>query len=194
AKAFESLGHFMSGSFLETVHVHVADSGTDIERHIDAVTRNFVTHDVEFEWLLRAFSDDRNADVRPFRSLEQIGNFARAHVVSWFAVDRDDHVARTNAGFVSWRSHEGRHHDHLVIPRPDLHADPVVLSALIFAQKRVLLRVKEIRVRIEHSQHAGNRSIVYNLVRFHRLGIILLDETVNLRELSQVIADFAIAG
>ena len=42
-------------------------------------------------------------------------------------------------------------------------------------------------------QHTRNRAVVDYLVGFHRFGIILLDEAIDLRKLPQVIADFAIA-
>ncbi len=89
---------------------------------------------------------------------------------------------------------EGRDHDDFVVTGTDLHAHTVILPTLLLAQGRIRLRIEEIRVRIQHAQHARNRPVVNRLIGVDGLGIVLLDDFVNLRKAAQAVADVAVAG
>ena len=56
------------------------------------------------------------------------------------------------------------------------------MAALLFAQRRQFFGIEEIRVRIERPQHARNRALVDGFVGRDLVGIILVDEVVNLSE------------
>src|SRR2546427_6482620 len=58
-----------------------------------------------------------------------------------------------------WRSHVWRHHYGVIVPRRDDHAHAVVFSALVLAQQRKLLGIKEIGMRIEHAQRSEERRV-----------------------------------
>src|SRR5262249_9049882 len=88
--------------------------------------------------------------------------------------------------------HKGSDNDYFVVSRSHLHADTVVLSTLVFAQQGIGLGVKEVRVRVENPQHSRNRAIVDSFVGLYRLGIVLFNGLVDLRELTQIIADIAV--
>src|SRR5438094_227678 len=98
-----------------------------------------------------------------------------------------------NPSAIRRRAHKWRDHDDFVVPRTDRHSHAVVLSALIFPQQRIRFWIEEIRVWIEHVQHAGNRAVVNRFVRIYWLGIILLYDVINLRELLQALADIGVA-
>ncbi len=136
----------------------------------------------------------RDVDRRALGPLQQVGHIAGAHVVGGLAVDGDDQSPGMNAGAISGRARERSNDDHFVVARPDGHADAVVLAALVFAQQRVGLGIEEIGVRIEHVQHARDRAVVDGLVGIHRLGVVLLDEGVDVGELLEAVADVGVAG
>src|SRR6202142_4670285 len=159
---------------------------------VHAVARNFVTYDSEFQRLVRAFTQNRNVNGGAFGAFQQVGDVARGHVVSRLAVNRADDVAGMNAGAIRWSTSERRNDDDAIIPRPYRHTHAVIFSALIFAQQRVRLGIEEIRVRIQHMQHAGDGAVVNRLVRIHRLGIILLDYVIDLGELLQALGDIGV--
>src|SRR5205814_6288963 len=87
-----------------------------------------------------------------------------------------------------------RDDNYFIIARPDGHADAVVLAALVFAEERVRLGIKEVGVRIEDVQHAGDGAVVDRLIGIHRLGIVLLDYAVNVSELAQAVAHIGVAA
>jgi hypothetical protein len=64
----------------------------------------------------------------------------------------------------------------VVFAGSDYHADAVILAALVFAQESELARVKEIGVRVEHTEHAGDGALVDGLVGVDRLGVVGLDD------------------
>ena len=100
----------------------------------------------------------------------------------------------TNSGAIGGCSHKGRNDNDFIVARADRHAYAVVFAALIFAQQRVGLGIKEIGVRIEHVQHARNGAVVNGLVGVHRLGIVLLDQAVHVGELPQAVTDVGVAA
>ena len=99
-----------------------------------------------------------------------------------------------NAGLVSGRSGEGIDDDDFVVARADGHAHAVVFAALVFAHERVGLGIKEIGVRVERMQHAGDGAVVDCLIRIHRLGVVILDEGIDVGELLQTVFNLGVAG
>ena len=188
----QRLCDFVLGRFLEARYVDVSNTRANHEVHINAVARNLVTHHVKVDRLVRAFAQNSDLDGRALGPFEQVGDVARAHVVGRLAVNRDDDVARPNAGPVRGRSRKRSDHDDFVIARSNLHAHAVVLAALLFAQGGVRLRVKEIRVRIEYPQHPGNRAVINGLVGIDRLGVVLLHHLVNLGEAFNAVANVGV--
>ena len=194
AKLIQSSRNFFFRGLVESVHVHVADSRPDQEMYVHAVTRNLVAHQGEFHRLLHAFARDADVHRRPFRPLEHVGDFGRAHVFRRLSINRDDHVAGMNAGLIRWRAGEGENHNDLVVARPHRHAHAVVLAALVFAHQRVRFGIEEIRMRIERVQHARDGSVVDRLVGVDRLGVVFLDDGVDIRELLQAVFDIGVAA
>src|SRR5215469_1010988 len=190
----QSLRDFVLGSLGESVDVHVSDAGTDLKCQIYAVARNFVAHYGKLDRLVGAFTNDRNVDRGALLAFQQISDFAGGHVVSGLAINGGDYVTGANSSFVRGSADEGRDHDDFVVAWADRHPHSVVLAALIFAEQRVLLRIEEVRMRIKNAQHPGNSAVVNRLVGIHGLGVVLLYDVVNLGELLDVVADFAITG
>ena len=193
AKLIQSSGNFLFRGLVESVHVHVADSRPDQEMHVHAVTRNLVAHQGKLHRLLYAFARDADVHRRAFRPLEHVGDFGGAHVFRRLAVNRDDHVAGMNACFIGGCAVKGENHDDLVVARPHRHAHAVVLAALVLAHQRVGLGIEEIRMRVERVQHSRDGPIVDSLVRVDRLGVVFLDDRVDVRELLQAIFDVGVA-
>ncbi len=192
AHLIERIRDFMFRRLVESGDVHIADSRLDQEVQVDAVTRNLVAHHRELERLVRAFTQNRDVDSSALGTLEQVGYIASAHVVGRLAIDRGNNVARPNSRAIRRRSHKRRNHNHFVVARPDRHAHAVIFSALIFAQQGIGLGIEEIRVRIQHVQHARNGPVVDRLIGVHRFGIILLHHVIHSGELPQAVADIRI--
>ena len=118
------------------------------------------------------------------------------------AVNRHNDVAGAYARLEGRRPLKGREHHHvddavLVRLRLDGHANAVVVSVLIFAHLGEGLGVVEIGVRVQHMQHAGDGAVVdglVNLVLVQRLGVVLLDDGVDVGELAQRIAECGLVG
>src|SRR5258708_28025206 len=113
---------------------------------VDAVTGDFVANDIELERLVRAFTQDGDADIGVSRALQQVSYFTRIHVVSGFAVNCNDDVARADSSAIGRRACKWRDYDDLIVAWTHLHAYAVIFSALFFTQLGVLLVIKEIRV------------------------------------------------
>ncbi|HWX56657.1 MAG TPA: hypothetical protein VN176_18895 [Verrucomicrobiae bacterium] len=47
-------------------------------------------------------------------------------------------------------------------------------------------------MRIEHVEHSRDGSVVNGFVRIDQIGVVLLDEVVNLRKLAEVVANIAV--
>src|SRR3974377_88776 len=75
--------------------------------------RFLVAPHVEFDRLVGALAQHCDLHRGPFGSLQQVRHIAGAHVVGGFAVDRDDHVSRTNARPVSRSPGKRRDDDDL---------------------------------------------------------------------------------
>ena len=174
--------------------MHVADARLDQEVHVDAVARNLVAHQGELHRLLDAFARDADVNRCALGALQHVRNVAGTHVLGGLAIDGDNHVARMNASLIRGRAGEGVNHNDFVVARADGHADAVVLAALVLAHQRVGLGIKEVRVRVERVQHPGDRAVVNGLISIHRLGVILLDESVNIGELLKAVLDVGVAG
>src|SRR5208283_4191488 len=128
AHLVERIGYFMLGGFLETGDVQVSDAGLDHEMEVDAIARNLVADDGEFDGVVGTFAQHGDADGGTFRSLEQIGYVRGAHVVGGLAVDGGDDVAGANAGAIGRRADEGSDDDNLIIAGADGHSDAVILA------------------------------------------------------------------
>src|SRR5262249_13759503 len=107
-------------------------------------------------------------------------------------VDFDDDVARAQACVVSRSADVRSHHNGVIFARGDDHSDAVVAATLILAEERELAGIKEIRVRIEDAQHAGNGTLIDLLVDVNGLSVIGLDDVENLCELPD--GDLVIVG
>src|SRR3954470_2969567 len=104
AHLIQRVRDFMLGSLVESGDVHISNSRLDQEVQVNAVARNFVTHDSKLERLVRAFTQNRDVDGGALGTLEQIGHVASAHVVGRLAIDRGDDVARPNTSAIRRRS------------------------------------------------------------------------------------------
>ena len=193
-ETLERLSDLVLGSFGEAVYVHVADARLYFKRKVDAVAGYFVANDSKFEWLVGAFTDDRDVDCGSFCTLEQVGYVAGRHVVGGFTVNCGDHITGSNAGFVCRSANERSDNDDLIIPRTYRHTHAVVLAALIFAQKCVLFWIEKVGMGIQDPQHSWDSAVIDRLIRVHRLGVILLDEVINLGEFTQIVANFTVTG
>ena len=147
---------------------------------IDGVARNFVAYDVKFERLFRTFAQHSDADRGAAWPFQHVGDFTGAEVIGRLAIDGNDDVARMNAGAERRRSEERRDHNDFIVARPDGHTHAVILAVLFLAHQRVLFWIKEAGVRVEDMQHARNCAVVNGFVGVHRLGVVLLDDAVDL--------------
>jgi len=67
-------------------------------------------------------------------------------------------------------------------------------QTLLLAQRSIRFRIKEIRMGIENAKHSRNRAVIDGLVGVHGLGVIVLDEGVDVGELLKAILDLGVAG
>jgi hypothetical protein len=184
--------HLIFGGLGEAGDMHVADTRLDEEVRVHAVAGNLVTGDGELKWFVSTFARDGDANGGILRPFEEISDLAGIHVVSGLAVDGDDHVTRANASTISRRSGERSDHYDFVVTRTHLHANPVILAALVLAKLRVLFGVEEIGVWIQHVQHAGDGAVINGFVRVHRVSVILFHDGVDIRERFEIV--FGLAG
>src|SRR5581483_3548550 len=112
-----------------------------------------------------------------------------AHVVGGLTINRNDDVSRMDPRAISRRPGKRGNHDDLVVTRTHGHAYSVILTALIFTKQGIRLGVEEIRVRVEHMQHARNGAVVNGLIWVHRLGVILFNDVINFGELLEAGTD-----
>ena len=139
------------------------------ERDVHGVTWNFVACNRKNEWIGVSFARNRNLDDRALGALQHVGDIAGRQAFGRLLVNLDDHIAWPNSRVVGGRAHVRRHHHRVVLAGRNHHADAVILAALVFPQERKLPRIKEIRVRIEHAQHARDGPLVDRLIDVHRL-------------------------
>src|SRR5690242_2421284 len=194
AHLVQRVSDFMLGGFVKAGNVHVPDSGLDQEMQIDAVARNLVADDRELQRFVGAFAQNSDVNRGAFRSFEQVGDIAGAHVVSRLAIDGGNDVAWPDAGAISRSANKGCDDDDLIVARPNRHADAVIFAALIFAQQRISFWIKEIRVRIKHVQHARYGAVINGFVGVYRFGVVLFDHIINSRELAQAIAHVGVTA
>ncbi len=174
----------MLGGLLESGDVHVANARTNYEMQVYTVAGNFITDDVEFQRLVGAFTQNRDLDLRPPGPFEQISDIAGGHVVGQLAIHRNNYIARPDAGSISRSAHKRSNHNNFIVPRTNLHAHAVVFTALFLAQQRVGFRIKEVGVRIEHSQHSRNGAVIDGFFRVYLVGVVLFHHGVYLREVA----------
>src|SRR2546429_7699737 len=70
----------------------------------------------------------------------------------------------------------------MVLARRDEQSDAVVLASLVFPKQRKLLGIEETGMGIEHAQHARNGALIDGLIYVDVIGIVVLDNVQNLRE------------
>ena len=136
-------------------------------------------------------------------ALEHGGNGGGVEVLAGLAVDRDDGIAGLDAGLEAGRAFKGGEDDDLggggLVPvsglvglRLDGHADAIVATVLVFAHLGEGLGVVEVGVRVEDVEHARDGAVVDDLVgaiRVQGIGVVLLDDGVNVGELMERVAE-----
>src|SRR5205823_12778320 len=135
----------------------VGVSRLDLKRLLHTVPRDLVARHQELQWLLAAFADQRDLNLRAFGALQHVRYFAGRQSVGRFAIDEIQHVALPDAGLVSRRADKGLDHDGLAVAGTNRHSHAIVTSTLVFARRGIGARIEEIRVGIERPQHAGDR-------------------------------------
>jgi hypothetical protein len=175
----------------EVDNVDVADARLEHEGEVDGRVRNGIANQIKGERSVLALASHHHADVGPFGSFEQACDRSRVHSVGRLAVNRHDHVAGTDACLERRRSFKRGQdndvqHSVLVRLRLDRHADAVVVAVLIFAHLGEGFGIVEVRMGVEDVKHAGNRTVIdgfVDLVAVERLGVVLLDDGIHVREL-----------
>ncbi len=173
----------MAGGFVELLEEHVADTRLQKEGVRHALAADFVADDVEHHRRIHAFARHGDLHGRAVRTFQQVGDFGRIEIIGRLIVDFDDHVAGAQAGFIRGRTDKRRHHDGLAVAALHRHSDAVIVAALIFAQGFEILRIEEVRVRIERPQHLRNRALVDRFIGVDGIGEVFLDGRIDLREL-----------
>lgn len=190
AEAVERIAYFAASSLDEAVDVNVTDAGTDEKGEVDGGTRNLITDEIKDQGTRGAFAANGDRNVSAARSFEKGGDAGRIHAFRGFAVDGENLVARPDTGFIGRGSFKGIEDDDLGLAiagglRLDGHADAVVLAVLLLTHLRVGFRVVEVGVRVKDMEHAGDGPVVNRLVGLvgvQRLGVVLFDERVDIRE------------
>ena len=147
-----------------------------------------------------ALHDD--GDVGAARAFEHVGNGGGVEAFCGLAIDGHDDVAGANAGPVGGGALEGREDDDVddagfVGLGLDGHADAVVLAVLVFAHLGEGLWVVEVGVGVEDVEHPGDSAVVDGAVDFigvEGLGVVLLDEGVDVGELVEGVAQGGFVG
>ena len=181
----------MRGRLHEVRDVDIPNARPDHERNIHRVLRNLIANQVERQRLGRALASHRHRNMRPAWPLQQGSHRSRVHILRRLAIHRENHIARMDTRPIRRCSLHRRHNHNLIVLRLNPHAYAVVLAALVLAHLRVALRIVEIRMWIEHMQHARNRPIVDRLVHLvgvQFVGVVLLHQRVDVRELLHRVA------
>ena len=199
AEAVDGIFHLVAGGFLELREMDVADAGTNFILEIDGGMGNFVANEIEDQRLGLAVAHRGDFDLGSLGALERLRHLVRGPAVGGFAVDCDDLVAGMNAGAEGGRVLIGRDDEDLgfavIVLLLDDHADAVVVAALIFAEAGVGLGIVEVRVRVEHLQHAGDGAVVdgvIGLVAGDGLGVVLLYERIDISKGLEAVTELAL--
>ncbi len=161
---------------------------------VDGGVGNLVAYEVEDQRLGLAIANHRDLNVGALGALERLCNLIGGPAVGGFAVDREDLVAGVNAGAEGGRVLIGSDDVDFVVLLLDDHADAVVVAALVFAHAGIGLGIVEMRVRVKNLQHAGDSAIVdgvVGLVACDGLGIVLLDDRIDVSKGLQAVAELA---
>ncbi len=177
------VGQIAVGRFVERGDAHIADAWPNHRKILDAGARNFVANHGDFDRLVPTFARDGDMDGGALGALQHVCHFVGAEAVAGLSVDFGDHVAGANSGLECRRADERCDHDRLIFARGDRHAHAVIFALLLFAEECVLLGIEEIRMRIEHMQHSGNRAVVDDLVHVDWIGVVSLDDREDASEL-----------
>src|SRR5215472_9545958 len=62
SQLLQRVRNFLLGGFVEAADVDVSDAGANLEMKIHAVTRDFITHNIEIDGLVAAFPQNGDAD------------------------------------------------------------------------------------------------------------------------------------
>ena len=108
-------------------------------------------------------------------------------------IQRQEQCTGPDSGAIGGAAHKGRNHDDFVVAWSNRHAYAVVLAALLFPQQGVGLGIEETGVRIEGVQHARDGPIIDGFIRVHRLGVVLLDNVVDLGKRLQAVTNISVA-
>ncbi len=182
AKGFEGFSNFAIGSFVELGEANVADAGLEHESDIDGVTGNFIAGNGKHERVGVAFTSDGDFYDGALGTFEEVSHFAGGESIGDLFVDFDDDVTGAKACVIGRSADVGRHDDSAIFAGSDDHADAVVFAALIFTEKSELASVEEIGVGVEHAQHAGDGTLIDDLVDIDRESVIGLDDIENFGE------------
>ena len=136
--------------------------------------------------------------MRSAGTFEEPSDGSRVHAIGGFAIDGENLVARPDAGLIGRGPFKGIEDDDLGLAAAvagglglDGHADAVVLAVLVLTHLRVGLGVVEVGVGVKNVEHAGDGTVVdglVGLVGVHRLGVVLLDEGVDVGEGAKIVA------
>src|SRR5690348_17968666 len=153
----------------------VPDARVDHFGKFDAGARNLIANQCYRDRLGPTFTIEQNMDWRSLGAFEQVRDLGRGEARAIFVVDREDNVAGADTCFCGGRAFERRKHHRLLFARLDDHTDAIIFAFLIFAKESVSLWIEEIGVRIEHMQHAGNRTVVNHFVSIDGIRVIRFD-------------------
>src|SRR5208283_4202040 len=160
----EGFGDFAIGRLVKLRKANVADAWLEHEGDIDGVPGNFIARNGEHERVRIALTSDGDLYDGALGTFEEVGNFTGGESVGNFFVDFNDDVTGAEARIVGRSADIRRHNDRAVFTGSNDHADAVILAALIFTEKSKLARVKEIGVRVEHTQHARDGTLIDNFI------------------------------
>jgi hypothetical protein len=187
AELFEGFGDFPVGGLVELRETDIADAGLEHEGDIDGVARDFVAGNGEGKGIGVAFAGDENLDDGALGTLEHVGDFAGGQAVCGLVVHLNNDVSRAEASVIGRCANVGSYDNGVGVPGGDDHADAVILAALVFTEKGELAGIKEVGVRVEHAEHAGDGPLVNGLIDVHGFRIIGLNDIQNLGEVAYCI-------
>ena len=205
AEAVDSVVDFFGGGFLKLRKMNVADAGANFVSQVHGGVRNLITNQIKDQRLGLALAQHGRLHMGTFGAFEGFGHLiGSGQAVGILAIDGDqlavhrvDDVAGMNTGLERGRTLSGKDDIDFAVLRLDGHADAVIVATLLLAHPGVGLGVVEGGVRVKHAQHAGNRSVVdggVGLVAVNRLGVVLLDQRVDVGEGLEAVAELAFVG
>src|SRR5262249_46191128 len=169
--------------FVEAKKLDVGDAGLDPEGIVHALALDFLTDDRKSQRLGRALARNHDLYRGAWPSLEQVGDFGGVQALGVLIVDADDDISGAGSHFVRGETGERNLDGGLAVRlRTHLHADAGVPALLILAHQLEFVRIEEVRVGIERTQHPRDGALIYGLVRAGLFGKILFDDAERLLE------------